>query len=407
MSASTAAFRAAIDRAHEATRSVVLRYRNVFRFGPAEREDVRFKDLLSRTSIREGVRLVPLGDYRGVSVSVLDQSSAMHTGTLKSIDGCVTIARCLEQGFGRVAFESGGNTGRALAEYGASAGLETFCFVPAENLGLLDSATFRRPGAHLIAVGDPGMVRSAAERFTTLFGVARVPRAQWRIEASRFLGCFLLESLLDGAHFDYLVQTISAGFAPIGIYEVLAQHGRGDAASGAPRFLGIQQAENCAMFQAWRSRSSEITTPPVRSTASLLSPVMYDSEPQKYGTYPRLDTVLESSGGALTTLDAREFAAVLDEDAIGGDLLDRLAEQGIEITRRGGAILERTGIIALVGALREIEQGRIPRGSSVLCCLTSGTGHSDGEAVAEVAVDDLDALAREARARWFPRAMHA
>ena len=111
-----------VDPEYTPEMSIVARYRNAFTFGAPE-EDARFKDLLLETSLREGARVFPLFPYRGVDIHILDESSLMHTGTLKSIDGCITLAQCKRRGYERVVFESGGNTGTALTEYGHKAGL--------------------------------------------------------------------------------------------------------------------------------------------------------------------------------------------------------------------------------------------------------------------------------------------
>jgi threonine synthase len=400
-----ASFESAVDREHEACRSVVLRYRRAVRLGEPESRDEALKELLARSSIAEGVRTFRLLRYAGVDLHVLDETSAMHTGTLKSIDGCVTIAQCLHAGLERIVFESGGNTGSALVTYAARAGIETFCFVPAENLNLLDSRAFAGARAHLFAVEDPGMVREAAERFAERYGVARVPRAEWRISASRFLGCFLLETLLGGTEFDYLVQTISAGFGPIGIYDVLFDHephlGR------IPRFVGVQQAANCAMFEAWRVGSADVPTPPVRSTRNLLSRVMYDSRPQSYGTFDRLASVVERTGGHLTTLSAAEFERTLAEHPAGRSVLELLRANGVAITLRDGEIVDRTGLIALAGALAEIDRGAIASGSSVLCCLTSGAARPDGCARPEFSIRELANLDRALATRSLAETRHA
>jgi threonine synthase len=71
-----------------------------------------------------------------VDISALDET-LMHTRTLKAIDGCVTTAKCLLAGLQRVALETGGNTGSALTAYATRAGIETYCFLPDENLVLL------------------------------------------------------------------------------------------------------------------------------------------------------------------------------------------------------------------------------------------------------------------------------
>ncbi len=95
-----------IDTKYPAQTSVVLRYRNAFTFGTSEEEDVRFKDLLKRTSIREGSRIFLLLRYKGVDIYALDETSLMHTKTLKAIDGCVTTAKCKMAGWDRVVLDA-------------------------------------------------------------------------------------------------------------------------------------------------------------------------------------------------------------------------------------------------------------------------------------------------------------
>ena len=247
MSSSASEFLNAIDRRHSREQSVVLRYRNCLRFEESSADDEDFKGLLDRTSIREGLRIFPLLTYRDVEILVLDETSLMLTHTLKSIDGAVTIARSLQRGYRRVAFESGGNTGTALSVYGRRVGLETFLVVPGENLSLLDSTAFEAPSTHLIAVRDRHRVKQVASE---LEGFPKIPLPEWRLEASMFIGSYLLEAMLEGLQFDILAQTISAAFAPIGIFRVLRQHqpelGR------LPGFLGVQQAPNCPMYSALR-----------------------------------------------------------------------------------------------------------------------------------------------------------
>ena len=156
-----------IDDQYRSDVSIVLRYRNALTFGAPE-EDSVYKDFLKKTSIREGARIFPLLTYRGVDIHILDESSLMHTGTLKSIDGCITISKCKLKGYERVVFESGGNTGTALTEYGQRAGLETFFFIPEENVPLLNSRIFEPGKAHLISVVEPGLVKKAAGLFEGL-----------------------------------------------------------------------------------------------------------------------------------------------------------------------------------------------------------------------------------------------
>ena len=375
MSESEARFLNAIDTSVEASKSIVLRYRDAVRFEADDESDRRFKQYLDRTSLTEGLRVVPVLEHRGVSIDILDESSLMATGTLKSVDGCLAAARSLHEGFERCVFESGGNTGSALTRYGERVDLESYFIVPTENLSVLDSSHFTRSRAHLIAVDNPGEVKPAAARLAKLRGLRRIPVPSWRYQSSTLIGCYVLEHFLESGSYDHMVQSISAAFGPIGIYKVLAAFGKG---LKLPRFVGIQQAANCPMFRAWRGQDGGDTLP-VRSTSQLLSRVMYDSEPHTYGTFEKLELLLRETGGDLETIDHDEFYSGLDVLFEGSSLIELLERAGIRIGLRNGEVIEKAGMMALMGTLKQIGKGEIVTGSRVLVCLSGGTAQPDGK----------------------------
>jgi hypothetical protein len=69
-----------------------------------------------------------------------------------------------------------------------------------------------------------------------------------------------------------------------------------------------------------------------------------------------------------------------------------LRQKGVEITVVENTVVEKTGLMALAGTLKEIKSGKISKGSKILCCLTSGTSNADGLAKAEYTVSNLDNL---------------
>jgi len=380
----------AIDPECQTETSIVLRYRNAFQFGMTAEEDSEYKKWLQRTSIREGARIFPLLAYQGVEIFILDETSLMQTKTLKSIDGCITVAKCKLNGYEKVVFESGGNTGTALTQYGIRAGLETFMFIPEENLSLLNSRVFESDKAHLFSVEKPDLVKEAARFFVTHNGFRYIPERDWRYEASMFRGSFILEHLLKKDKFDWLSQTISAAFGPIGIYRVLK--GFEKEIGQLPRFLGIQQEANSPLFTAWKKGGTDPEPAKMNSTNKLLTEVMYDRHPQTYGTFEEFRNILGAIGGDLTTINHQEFTRFLEETYDGKNILDLLKEKGIDITVKGGEVIEKTGLISLAGTLKEIDRGRIAKGRKVLCCLTSGISEADGKAKPELRISKLDGL---------------
>ena len=388
-------FEESINREIDPEESIVLRYMNAIQFEATPEEDLKYKEYLKETTIKEGARIVPLMTYKGVDIYIMDETSLMHTKTLKSIDGCVSIAHCRMRGYDRVVFESGGNTGTAFTEYGRKAGLETFLFLPKDNIALLNGKSFDYEKSHLIAVENVEMVKKAGRLFGELNDVKHIPDILWRYQASIIRGFFILEYILMKEKFDWITQTISAAFGPVGIYRVLMEF---EKETGVfPRFLGIQQEANCPMYTAWKSNKAIPEPVDIVSPERLLTPVMYDSKPYSYGSFDDLVSVLNNTRGDLTTINHREFRDFLEQDFNGNDILGLFNENGIEITLRDGEVVEKTGLIALAGTLKEIDNGNIAGESRLLCCLTSGITTAEGKVEPEYIVKDLESMVKEYR----------
>lgn len=381
-----ASLEASTDRSCGPETSIVLRYRDAVRLDDRPERDREIKRRLPEASIREGARIVRLPAYNGVDIHVLDETSGMATGSLKAIDGCLMAARCRAEGVGRVAFESGGNTGSALTRYGRNAGIETFFFCPGDNLDLLDGRLFDDPGAHLVAVPDRGRVKELAALFADTAGIPRVPDKAWRYASGMFRGLFILEHLLAAGRVGWIAQAISAAFGPIGIYGVLSAF-RGDAGE-SPRFLGIQQEANCPMFRAWNPEAAKRLDAAGGARGPLLARTMYDDSPDTHGTWGDLRRILAGTRGDLLTVNEEEFESRLARSAAYGSLSDLLGSRGIAIGLRAGRVIEKAGMLALAGTLKAIDAGVVRPGDSVLCCLTGGVTQADGRARPERIVRD-------------------
>lgn len=388
----SASFNRGIDPSFAAEESVVCRYRNLVQLDARPENDRRLKEYLLQCSIREGARIVTLMTYKDVVIHLLDETSGMATGTLKSIDGCLTTAFCRMREEKRIVFESGGNTGSAFTRYGLKAGMETFFFCPLANIDLLDSRLFQNREAHLIGVANRRQVKELAGLFARTATIRHVPEKTWRNAAAMFRGFFILESLLGGGRYDWLTQTVSAGFGPIGIYTVLEPFATEPGMM--PKFLGIQQEANCPMYRAWKPDVAVRLNKAPTHEDKLLTKVMYDETPQTYRTFDELRHLLLQTQGDLLTVNAEEFSFFLSPTKEYGDILELLQARNIAISLRSGVIFEKTGMIGLAGTLKAIDSGMIKGGSRVLCCLTSGVSQADGKAEPEVVLRaDTDVLA--------------
>jgi hypothetical protein len=157
------------------------------------------------------------------------------------------------------------------------------------------------------------------------------------------------------------------------------------------------------MYRGWKSESKTINPIALDSTAQLLTRVMYDFKPHTYGTFQDFLKVLEATQGDLTTLNQQEFCRFIEEKFDGDNILDLLKKQGIEISP---GLEEKTGLMALAGALKEIDKGTIAKGSKILCCMTSGVTETTSPAQPEFKIERLEGMLEDYEALFSRRNGH-
>jgi threonine synthase len=368
--------------------SLILRYHRAIGFDELRKDDYR------PVSLREGARILEFLDYKGVRIYLDDESTLMASGTFKSLEACFTMALCRKRGYRAVAFSSGANLGAALSLYGRTAGVETYFFHPDNTSWKLDDAFYASPAAHLISVDKPEReVKRAALLFAEMTGMPHIPAMEWRFVATGLRALFFFETILERRLcFDWVSQSICAGYGPIGFYDRAGQLFREGAISieNVPKFLGIQQETCSPMVRAWRRRHRRIEAEDIDSLPDdLLDQALYNTNPE--GSYPLLHRHLEQYGGALRALRREEYEKRLP-------LLRReLANSGIPLkTRRVNGreeIMEKAGVMALAGTLEAIDEGTIREGETVLSFFTGGAGEFSGrEAVPECLIKREDDL---------------
>ena len=355
-----------VDSNYSTADKAVLRYSKYLYEAIVSCED------LASCSQSEGFRLLELTPYRGVQLFLLDECSNMHTGTYKSLDGCLTTAICKQNGDHQIAFSSGSNAGTAWTQYGNRVGMETFFFCPPTTLYKIRGELFEDKLSHLICVsGTDREVKQAARTFSELTGIRLIPRIEWRFLAAGVRAMFLAEEMkIRGSGFDWFAQAICAGFGPIGTYRTFCKMIE---ESLIPRewlcgFLGIQQSALSPIATAWKNGESRLAHPAAWTGSQAIEPGLYNTHPSE--TYEGLAEILSFTNGDMVTVEFDEFQTFSQE------YVGRLEEAGIRLTvhRDTGEYLERAGLLAGTGVFKAIHSGIVRKGQSVICSLSGGTG---------------------------------
>lgn len=351
-----------IDAQYSALHSLVLRYHSLSSLGLSAEE-------LSESSVREGARVLPFTIYKDVQIDILDASSLSATGTFKSIDACVVAAKAKKEGYRKCALASGGNTGLARALYCERLGIQTFWFYPQENERLIPDWIRDNSLIHPVGISDPGKVKQACSDFVLSNPDVFTIPTEWKVAAFEPLGGLIAEEILKTGHFDWISQTVSAGFAPLAYCRVLKRLYEKGVIRQLPRFIGTQQFENCFMYKAWKQdRIQE----PIQSTDDLLLPVIFDTEPHTYNTREQFFRLLGDHQGELETISREEFANFEETFISENQMLSFFQARDVEIALNDGRIAERAGFVALAGVLKAIDRGTVAPGSRVLNVLSGG-----------------------------------
>ncbi len=267
------------------------------------------------------------------------------TGSFKDRGMTMAVTKAVEDGCKAVICASTGNTSASAAAYAARAGIAAFVLIPEGKIALGKLAQAMIHGAVVLQIRgnfDEGMrlVKEVAQNTPVTIVNSINP---FRLQGQKTAAFEIIEELERAPDFHCLpvgnAGNISAHW--MGYSEYL-EHG---IVNNRPRMIGYQ-ASGAAPFL----RGAMIDNPDTVATAIRIG------HPQSWELAWK---VREGSDGW--------FDECSDEEILAAQKL---------LTEKEGIFCEPASATSLAGALRDIDSGKIPAGSSVVCTLT-GHGLKD------------------------------
>lgn len=309
--------------------------------------------------MREGARVVRIGDYRGVAVDVLDLSSLSTTGTFKDWIAATVMAEAVAHAHPVVIAQSSGNTGNAIARYAAQAAIQCVILYPPASRRRILPELAALPGVHFIEVDAPEtQIKQALADASQRLGIPTVPDLNVQYEANK-LRAYVLRDAAEvcGHSWDWHAQALSSAYGPLGFYQGLREM----RSAVVPRFLGVQQEAVSPFAAAIGGQSGD-------PAARMLEPTLFRAAPPP-SLVSEVRQVCAESGGTVRMLSNKRYLR-LERRAVAA-----LEAAGVAVTRDpGGEPRERAGLYSLVGAWDAIDKGEIEPGHRVLAVHTGGSG---------------------------------
>lgn len=341
----------------------------------------RYRD---RLPVSDDTRLISLGEgntpliklnniprVMGKDVEIYVKYEGLNpTGSFKDRGMTMAVTKAVEEGSQAIICASTGNTSAAAAAYAARAGITAFVLIPDGKIALGKLAQAMMHGAVVIQIKgnfDEGMqlVKEVAEEAPVTIVNSINP---YRLQGQKTAAFEIMEEL-GGAPDFHCLPVGNAGNITAHWMGYSEYHDQG-IVNNLPKMVGYQAA-GAAPFM----RGEMVDNPETVATAIRIG------HPQ---SWDKAWKVREESGGW--------FDECTDEEILAAQKL--LAE-------KEGVFCEPASATSLAGAMRDINNGKIPEGSKVVCTLT-GHGLKDPDTAikqsssAMVTVDAKLAAVKEA-----------
>jgi len=300
-------------------------------------------------TLREGgtplVRSDPLSEQTGCEV-YLKFEGANPTGSFKDRGMTLAISKALEAGTKAVVGASTGNTSASAAAYSAKAGLTCAVLVPKGKVALGKMAQTLVHGARVLEIeGNFDASLELARDLAQNYPVTLVNSTnEFRIQGQKTLA-FEVVDMLGRAPDFHLVPVGNAGNITAhwaGYGEYLAD----GVIAEAPMLIGFQ-AQGAAPI---------VLGHPVPDPQTIATAIRIGNP----ASWEKAVAAATESHGAILAVTDREILAAYR----------RLAHEGL--------FAEPASAASVAGLLHVMEEGRIPKGSTVVCVLT-GHGLKDPE----------------------------
>ncbi len=292
------------------------------------------------------IRLHNIPDLLGKDVDIYIKYEGLNpTGSFKDRGMTMAVTKAVEEGSKAIICASTGNTSAAAAAYAARAGITAFVLIPDGKIALGKLAQAMMHGAVVIQIKgnfDAGMqlVKEVGEQAPVTIVNSINP---YRIQGQKTAAFEILEELGCAPDF-HCIPVGNAGNITAHWMGYTEYHENG-IVNSRPQMLGYQAAGSAPFM-----RGGMVDEPETVATAIRIG------HPQSWDKAWKVQK--ESSGW---------FDECTDETILAAQKL--LAE-------KEGIFCEPASATSLAGAMQDIESGKIPEGSKIVCTLT-GHGLKD------------------------------
>ena len=292
------------------------------------------------------IRLKNIPKLLGKNVDIYVKYEGLNpTGSFKDRGMTMAVTKAVEEGSTAIICASTGNTSAAAAAYAARAGITAFVLIPEGKIAMGKLAQAMMYGAITLQIRgnfDEGMelVKQVAEHAPVTIVNSINP---FRLQGQKTAAFEIVEEL--GRAPDYHCLPVGNAGNITAHWMGYSEYKNAGVVGSAPKMVGYQAAGSAPFM-----RGGPVKNPETVATAIRIG------NPQ---SWDKAWALQKESGGWFDELTDAEI----------------LAAQKL-LAQKEGVFCEPASAASLCGAMRDIQSGKIPEGSTVVCTLT-GNGLKD------------------------------
>ena len=292
------------------------------------------------------IRLKNIPKLLGKNVDIYVKYEGLNpTGSFKDRGMTMAVTKAVEEGSTAIICASTGNTSAAAAAYAARAGITAFVLIPEGKIAMGKLAQAMMYGAITLQIRgnfDEGMelVKQVAEHAPVTIVNSINP---FRLQGQKTAAFEIVEEL--GRAPDYHCLPVGNAGNITAHWMGYSEYRNAGVVGSAPKMVGYQAAGSAPFM-----RGGPVKNPETVATAIRIG------NPQ---SWDKAWALQKESGGWFDELTDAEI----------------LAAQKL-LAQKEGVFCEPASAASLGGAMRDIQSGKIPEGSTVVCTLT-GNGLKD------------------------------
>lgn len=341
--------------------SMILKYS--FRISPP----IDLKYLLS-LSMGEHEQIIDAGYYQHAHLYLYDMTTMNPTQTFKDYIGCLTLAYCLQNNINCFCVQSSGNTAMSIIHYGRQTPqIKIIVFYMDKNAYKIDADDLPTNVTLVQVNSTEKKMRQIVKRFSDLTNIPILPNDVIQLNANKLRANYLNDNYIKkGVHFDWIVQSLSGAYGPIGLYHGFSEI---ESAMKVPKLLGVQQEAVCPYVKILGESIPENHVA-ADENILMLEPTLFRTEPGPE-LVAKMRHILDTYGGKLKMLTNNDYHRYSVK------AIQLLANNGINIApggTKGHQVQEIAGVLSVAAVLHEIEisNGIITKDQAVLICVTGG-----------------------------------